>query len=39
MGNELRGKRIAFLVADEGIGQVELDKPLRAVRGAGVEAV
>lgn len=39
MSNEPRGRRIAFLVANEGAGQGELDKPLRAVRGAGVEAV
>jgi protease I len=37
MSDELQGKRIAFLVANEGVEQVELDEPLRAVRGAGAE--
>jgi len=35
---ELDGKRIAFLVANEGAEQVELTSPLEAVRGAGAEA-
>ena len=36
MANELNGKRIAFLFA-EGVEQVELEKPLQAVRDAGAE--
>jgi len=35
---ELDGKRIAFLVANEGAEQVELASPLEAVREAGAEA-
>jgi protease I len=35
---ELTGKRIAFLVADEGVEQVELQQPLNAVREAGAQA-
>jgi protease I len=35
MANELKGKRIAFLVANEGIEQVELTEPWRAVKEAG----
>jgi protease I len=35
MANELRGKTIAFLVANEGIEQVELTEPWKAVEGAG----
>ncbi len=35
MANELTGKRIAFLVANEGIEQVELTKPWEAVEEAG----
>jgi protease I len=34
----LQGKRIAFLTANEGVEQVELTEPLRAVREAGAEA-
>lgn len=35
---ELTDKRIAFLTANEGVEQVELAKPLAAVREAGAEA-
>src|SRR5437868_13793057 len=38
MSSELQGKRVAFLVANEGVEQVELEKPLEAVREAGAEA-
>jgi deglycase len=38
MSAELQGKRVAFLVANEGVEQVELEKPLEAVREAGAEA-
>jgi protease I len=38
MADELNGKRIAFLVASEGVEQVELTEPLKAVREAGAEA-
>jgi len=38
MSDELQGKRIAFLVANEGVEQVELTEPLEAVREAGAEA-
>jgi protease I len=37
MPEDLQGKRIAFLVANEGVEQVELTKPLQAVREAGAE--
>jgi protease I len=37
MSDQLRGKRIAFLVANEGVEQVELTEPLEAVREAGAE--
>jgi protease I len=37
MSNELQGKRIAFLVANEGIEQVELESPWRAIEDAGGE--
>ncbi|MBB4663588.1 type 1 glutamine amidotransferase domain-containing protein [Conexibacter arvalis] len=36
MANELTGKRIAFLATD-GVEQIELTEPLRAVREAGAE--
>ncbi|HLI01225.1 MAG TPA: type 1 glutamine amidotransferase domain-containing protein [Acidimicrobiales bacterium] len=39
MANELTGRKIAFLVANEGIEQVELTEPWRAVKEAGGEAV
>jgi protease I len=38
MSDRLNGKRIAFLVANEGVEQVELTEPLEAVREAGAEA-
>jgi len=34
---ELNGKRIAFVMANEGVEQVELTEPLKAVRDAGAE--
>jgi protease I len=37
MSDQLRGKKIAFLVANEGVEQVELTSPLAAVREAGAE--
>ena len=39
MSNELSGRRIAFLTANEGIEQVELTSPWAAVEGAGGTAV
>lgn len=39
MANELNGKKIAFLVANEGIEQVELTSPWQAVEDAGGEPV
>jgi protease I len=38
MADELQGKRIAFLMANEGVEQVELTEPLEAVRSAGAQA-
>jgi protease I len=38
MPDRLQGKRIAFLTANEGVEQVELVEPLKAVREAGAEA-
>jgi protease I len=38
MSEKLSGKRIAFLVANEGVEQVELVEPAKAVREAGGEA-
>ena len=38
MSEKLSGKRIAFLVANEGVEQVELVEPAKAVREAGAEA-
>ncbi len=38
MADELNGKRIAFVMANEGVEQVELAEPLAAVREAGAEA-
>jgi protease I len=35
MASELSGKRIAFLVAQEGVEEVELSKPWKAVEAAG----
>jgi protease I len=37
MANELEGKKVAFLMANEGVEQVEFEKPLEAVRDAGAE--
>lgn len=37
MSDRLKGKKIAFLVANEGVEQVELTEPLEAVREAGAE--
>lgn len=37
MADELKGKRVAFLVANEGVEQVELTEPWDAIRGAGAE--
>jgi putative intracellular protease/amidase len=36
MSDELAGKRVAFLIANEGVEQVELVEPLEAVREADV---
>jgi protease I len=38
MANELQGKRIAVLTANEGVEQIELTEPVRALRDAGAEA-
>jgi protease I len=38
MSDELQGKKIAFLTANEGVEEVELTEPLKAVREAGAEA-
>ncbi|HET9152889.1 MAG TPA: type 1 glutamine amidotransferase domain-containing protein [Solirubrobacterales bacterium] len=38
MSDRLQGKKIAFLTANEGVEQVELVEPLKAVRDAGAEA-
>jgi deglycase len=38
MADELQGKKVAFLMANEGVEEVELTKPLEAVREAGAEA-
>ena len=37
MSNELQGKRIAFLTATEGVEQVELTEPWKALERAGAE--
>jgi deglycase len=37
MADELKGKRIAFLMSNEGVEQVELTKPRKAVEEAGAE--
>jgi protease I len=39
MANELAGKRVAFVIANEGAEQVELTSPWHAVKKAGGEAV
>jgi protease I len=38
MSERLNGKKIAFLVANEGVEQIELTEPLKAVREAGASA-
>jgi protease I len=38
MPGRLQGKKVAFLTANEGVEQVELTEPLKAVREAGAEA-
>lgn len=38
MTEQLQGKKVAFLMANEGVEQVELTEPLQAVRDAGAEA-
>ncbi|MDQ2629371.1 MAG: type 1 glutamine amidotransferase [Actinomycetota bacterium] len=38
MSDRLQGKKIAFLTANEGVEQVELTEPMKAVREAGAEA-
>ena len=35
MAESLQGKKIAFLMANEGVEQVELTRPLEAVKEAG----
>jgi protease I len=35
MSDELQGKKVAFLVANEGIEQVELEQPWQAIKDAG----
>jgi protease I len=37
MSDQLQGKRIAFLMANEGVEQVELTEPMKAVEAAGAE--
>jgi protease I len=37
MAEDLNGRRIAFLVANEGIEQVELERPWEAIEGAGAD--
>jgi protease I len=37
MADELKGKKIAFLTANEGVEEVELTEPRKAVEGAGAE--
>jgi len=39
MASALRGKRVAFLVANEGVEQIELSEPWAAVRAAGGDPV
>jgi len=38
MSDRLQGKKIAFLTANEGVEQVELTEPMKAVREAGADA-
>jgi protease I len=37
VSDQLQGKKIAFLTANEGVEQIELTEPLKAVREAGAE--
>ena len=37
MADELQGKRVAFLMANEGVEQIEYFEPRKAVEGAGAE--
>jgi protease I len=37
MAGELAGKKIAFLVANEGVEEIELTEPMKAVKNAGAE--
>ncbi|MFL5908456.1 MAG: type 1 glutamine amidotransferase domain-containing protein [Solirubrobacterales bacterium] len=37
MADELKGKRVAFLMDNEGVEQIELTEPLKALREAGAE--
>ena len=37
MADQLNGKRIAFVMANEGVEQVELTEPLKAIRDAGAD--
>jgi protease I len=37
MSDQLQGKRVAFLMANEGVEQVELTEPMEAVKSAGAE--
>jgi protease I len=37
MSEKLQGKKIAFLMSNEGVEQVELTEPLEAIRGCGAE--
>ncbi|HMC72445.1 MAG TPA: DJ-1/PfpI family protein, partial [Mycobacteriales bacterium] len=39
MAGALEGKRVAFLMANEGVEQVELTEPWKAVQSAGGEPV
>ena len=39
MTHDLRGLRVAFVVANEGVEQVELVKPWEAVKAAGANPV
>jgi protease I len=39
MANELQGKKVAFLVANSGVEEVELVRPRDAVEAAGGEVV
>ena len=39
MAGELNGKKVAFLVANEGIEQIELTEPRKAIEEAGAETV